>query len=142
MRALLLPALLALLLAGCSGSSGSSSTTTSGDMGHMNMAMPKTVDVAMKGNKFVNDTVTVAVGDTVRWTNQDSVGHTVTATSGASFDSSPNCAAPIPSGAVCIGPGQSYTYKTEKVGTVEYHCKVHSNMTGKIVVVSPPAMSM
>jgi plastocyanin len=139
MRALLFPAVLALALAGCASTSTTTTTTTSGmpGMDHMHMAA-KTVEVAMKGNKFVNDTVMVYVGDTVKWTNQDMVGHTVTATSGASFDSNPNCAAPVPAAAVCTAPGGTYTFLAEKAGDIAYHCKVHQGMTGKIMVMDHP----
>src|SRR5437899_1478779 len=117
MRTLLLPALLALLLAGCSSTTSTTTTTTSAGptMDHQHMAA-KTVEVAMRGNKFVNETVTVYVGDTVKWTNQDQVGHTVTATSGATFDSNPNCAAPVPAAPICIAPGGTYSYLTVKAG--------------------------
>ena len=144
------PAVLAVLalatfaLAGCSSSNPGNSTTgaTGGSMsGHMMMA--KTVEVAMKGNKFVNETVTIHKGDTVKWTNQDMVGHTVTADAGQteSFDSNPNCPAPLPAAPACIAPGGTYSFTFTKVGTTKYHCRVHSGMTGTIVVVDPMMMS-
>ena len=140
MRTLLLTAVLvSLTLAGCSSTTTTTTTTTGSGMG---MVMTKTIEVSMKGNKFVNETVTAHLGDIIHWTNNDMVGHTVTATSGATFDSNANCVAPVPAGAVCTAPGGTYKYTTDKVGEIAYHCKVHANMTGKIVVLAAMMMNM
>jgi len=142
MRSLAFIAVAAFLLAGCASSSTTSTTTTSTTgtgMGAMHMGS-QTVMVNMTGNKFSPDTITVYVGDTVKWTNKDQVGHTVTATSGATFDSSPNCVVAAPASQVCIAPGGTYTFVTDKVGDIAYHCKVHSGMTGKISVIQHPGM--
>jgi plastocyanin len=65
--------------------------------------------------------VTVKVGDTVTWTNGDSIAHTVTADDG-SFDSGN------------IDPGKSFTFTFTKAGTFSYHCNIHPNMTAQVTV--------
>lgn len=146
MRILLVASLLALV-AGCTGTTTTTSTTTTGMAGmdhgggHM---MAKTVDVEIKGNKFVNQTVTVYVGDTVRWTHRDgNVPHNVVADDG-SFDSHPNCAATVPVGVpvsqVCMVEGNpAYTRLFDKAGSVPYNCRVHPSMTGTVEVLAHPA---
>ncbi len=67
----------------------------------------------------------IGVNNTVTWTNNDSVHHTVTSTSapaGASFNSGN------------IGPGATYTHTFTVPGTYHYDCEYHSWMTGTIVV--------
>jgi amicyanin len=78
--------------------------------------------VTIKGFSFNPSTLTVAVGTTVTWTNEDSVSHTVTSDSGSEL-SSPN----IPS-------GQTYSHTFNSTGTFDYHCSIHTSMKGKIVV--------
>ncbi|MEA3190630.1 MAG: hypothetical protein QOD77_1212 [Thermoplasmata archaeon] len=137
MRLLLAAATLMLALAGCSSSDtdGSSTMTTSSSSdtgGMMHMAM--THDVSLEGNAFVNQTTMIHVGDKVRWTHNDgTTGHTVTYDDG-SYDSHPNCAAPVGVAPVCMADGDVIEQGFAKEGTVAYHCKVHPSMTGTIVV--------
>jgi plastocyanin len=65
--------------------------------------------------------VTVHVGTTVTWTNNDTVPHTVTATDG-SFNSGN------------LNPGESFSFTFDGAGTFDYICNYHPNMTGTIVV--------
>ena len=111
----LVPALaVALLLAGCGGSSGADSTTakTSGDV----------VTVDMSNIQFDPKTVTVKLGQTVKWVNEDQVVHDVKADSGATFSSD------------LFGHGKSYAFKPTKAGTIAYECTVHPGMTGTLKV--------
>ncbi len=66
--------------------------------------------------------ITVKVGTTVTWTNQDSVGHTVTVTSGTGPDSQ------------LFGKGETYSYTFKKAGTFDYFCKPHPYMKGSVTV--------
>jgi plastocyanin len=77
--------------------------------------------VAISGFSFSPATVTVAVGDTVTWTNSDSTAHTATADDG-SFDTG------------TIGNGASGTVTFATAGTFAYHCSIHAQMTGTVVV--------
>ncbi|MBI4187186.1 MAG: cupredoxin family copper-binding protein [Chloroflexi bacterium] len=79
------------------------------------------VEVEISGFAFVPATITVAVGSTVTWTNQDSVPHTVTSDAGI-FDS------------VRLGRDGSFSYSFAERGTFSYHCAVHPYMKAKVVV--------
>lgn len=78
-------------------------------------------EVAIVGFAFKAATLTVPIGTTVTWTNQDSAPHTVTAREGL-FDG----------GTLSRNDTFSYTF-TEK-GTFEHYCKIHPYMTGTIIV--------
>lgn len=86
---------------------------------------PMTVEVTMEGNTFQPGEITVAVGGTVTWTNEDSVGHTVTAgTRGnptGQFDES-------------VGASGSFSYTFEEPGVVDYYCSIHPGMDGTVIV--------
>ena len=84
--------------------------------------------VKIVGFAFVPQTVTIAVGDTVTWTNGDSVTHTATADD-ASFDT----------GSIAGGSRSAgVTFNT--IGTFAYHCRIHASMTATVVVSdAPPA---
>jgi plastocyanin len=87
-----------------------------------------TAHVSIVDFGFSPATITVTAGTTVTWTNTGGVIHSVTSDTGA-FDSSPSC----PAGA-CINPGSSYSHVFATAGTFAYHCRVHSNMHGTIIV--------
>lgn len=65
--------------------------------------------------------ITVAVGTTVTWTNEDSTMHTVTAVDG-SFDSG------------FFDNGDSWSYTFDEPGEYEYFCLPHPWMRGKVIV--------
>ncbi|MDE1925125.1 MAG: cupredoxin domain-containing protein [Patescibacteria group bacterium] len=82
--------------------------------------------VSMVGMTFSPGTITIAAGDTVTWTNNSSLQHTVTADDG-SFDS----------GTINAGGTYSHTFMTP--GTYRYYCRFHGalggvGMSGTIVV--------
>jgi len=66
-------------------------------------------------------TITVKAGDSITWTNQDSVGHSATADDN-SFDTG------------VLPQGQSKSITFSKAGTYTYHCSVHPTMKGTVVV--------
>jgi plastocyanin len=79
---------------------------------------------------YAPDTITVVIGvnSTVVWSNGDTVAHTVTSTNipaGATAFSSPMIAA-----------GGTYTQMFTVAGTYQYHCTIHSWMTGTVIVKS------
>jgi plastocyanin len=77
--------------------------------------------VEIKNFMFTPMTLTVSVGTTVTWKFDDSTQHTVTAND-KSFTSSP------------MASGQTYTHTFNTAGTVAYHCSIHPDMTGTIIV--------
>lgn len=109
LRALLTVAALALLLAG-------TSMTVRG----------ATYEIDIADFAFAPTELTITVGDTVTWTNLDSVMHTATSVNG-SFDSGE------------LEQGDSYSLTFTAPGTYDYLCTPHPSMTGRIVVVAAAA---
>lgn len=81
----------------------------------------KIVDVGMKNSAFSPMSVKITEGDTIRWTNMDSVNHAVV---GSIFKSG------------TISKGQRYEFLFTKPGVYDYKCPAHSNMKGTITVVA------
>jgi plastocyanin len=79
--------------------------------------------VVAKSIAYNPDKITVKVGDTVTFKNDDSFAHTFTADNGE-FDSNN------------VDGGGSFQFTTDKAGTIAFHCKIHSNMHGTITVES------
>ena len=77
--------------------------------------------VVAKDIAYNPTSITVKVGDTVTFKNDDSFAHTFTANNGE-FDSNN------------VDGGGSFTYKPTAAGTIAFHCKIHSNMKGTITV--------
>ncbi|MGH2474370.1 MAG: cupredoxin domain-containing protein [Candidatus Limnocylindrales bacterium] len=76
--------------------------------------------VTIAGFAFDPASVTVRVGDSVTWTNQDSAAHTATAS--GTFASGD------------LANGQSFTYTFTTAGTFDYICAIHPTMAGTVVV--------
>jgi plastocyanin len=77
--------------------------------------------VVLKNFAFNPATVTIKVGESVTWTNQDSANHTVAADKGE-FQSSQ------------LANGATFSFKFDKAGTYAYHCSIHPSMKGTVVV--------
>ena len=77
--------------------------------------------VAIRDFAFSPRTIEIRVGDTVRWTNRDSVEHTATARNG-SFDTG------------LLSDGASSSVRFTTAGTYRYVCTPHPDMTGTVVV--------
>ncbi|MEO6470686.1 MAG: plastocyanin/azurin family copper-binding protein, partial [Aeromicrobium sp.] len=67
--------------------------------------------------------LSIAQGDTVTWTNMDSVEHDVTVTSGPTTFHSP-----------MLSKGKSWSYTFSKPGTYSYICSVHPDMRASVAV--------
>ena len=65
--------------------------------------------------------VSLVIGSTVKWTNNDAVYHTVTSSTG-SFDSG------------LIGPNGTWERTFPAAGYYSYYCKLHPYMNGVITV--------
>lgn len=81
--------------------------------------------VAIVDFAFDPGTVEVAVGETVTWTNEDGVDHTVTA--GVSGD-------PTEAFDEAIEADGSAEVAFDEAGTFDYFCAIHPTMTGQVVV--------
>jgi plastocyanin len=108
-----------LTAAACGGSShkGSSSTTVASGT--------STNQVMIKNFAFVPKTITVKVGTTVTWTNEDNVQHSVQWNNNA-----------FPTSALLLAgtSTDTYSHTFTTAGTFNYICGVHNFMTGTVVV--------
>jgi plastocyanin len=75
----------------------------------------------IKQFQFSQPALTVPVGTTVTWVNQDEDAHTVTADNGR-FTSAG------------LDRGEQFSYQFTAAGTYAYHCALHPHMTARIVV--------
>ena len=84
----------------------------------------KAVRVGMEDIQYVPKEVKVRAGGTVRWTNSDSVPHTVTKQGGpgAKFDSG------------TLQVGATFEQKFARPGKVDYVCRIHPNQMGTVTV--------
>ena len=80
--------------------------------------------VSMGDNFFEPLAMTVPVGTTVQWRNDGALPHTITSDVGAArtFDSG------------IIRTGGTYSLTFDAPGSFAYHCDVHPEMTGAVVV--------
>jgi plastocyanin len=79
--------------------------------------------VAIKGFAFAPAALTVKVGTTVTWTNDDTDAHTVT---------SQAAGGPLQSQA--LATGQTFSYTFTKAGTYAYLCTIHPFMVATVTV--------
>ena len=121
----------ALAASACGGGSKAKTTPTATSP----VGTPKTTQAAatpgaqgasveIKNFAFEPKAVTIKVGQTVTWTNQDSAAHTVAGDGG--IDSG------IDSGDLPKGKSYSKTFDAE--GTFDYHCSIHPQMKGQVIV--------
>lgn len=120
---------LALLLAACGGTGGglygnggggatttASTPATTGTTGGAGGAQ-----VTLQNIQISPTTVTIKVSESVTWTNKDSFAHHLVGDKGE-FDS----------GDMAAGATFSFAFKT--AGTYAYHCSIHPEMKGTVVV--------
>ena len=80
-----------------------------------------TSEVMIHNFSFLPQTITVAKGTTVTWTNMDNATHTVTSNTGL-FNSGN------------LGTGSTFRFTFNTPGTYTYHCSIHGSMTGTVIV--------
>jgi len=78
-------------------------------------------EVKIDNFSFGPQTLTIAPGTTVTWTNRDDIPHSVVSTDGV-FKSKVR------------DTDEKFAYTFSKAGTYPYYCSVHPKMTGKVVV--------
>lgn len=81
--------------------------------------IPANSQVNIQNFAFNPAEITIAVGATVVWTNNDPVTHQIASNS---FSSSP------------LNQGASFSQKFTAAGTYDYHCLIHPSMTGRVIV--------
>jgi plastocyanin len=97
------------------------------------------VDAASNPNLFVPQDVTIAVGDTVRWTAVDNVPHDVTSDTVEPDDGE------FASSGTFDASDPPYEVQFNTAGTYVYYCTIHASegqypggMTGKVIVQAAP----
>ena len=78
-------------------------------------------EVSIADFTFDPGDLTVAIGDTVTWSNADGATHTVTSDDDA-FDSGD------------LGSGATFEQAFDEAGDFAYHCDIHPQMAGTITV--------
>jgi plastocyanin len=106
-----------------SGGKAQPAPTTPASGGATSPGSANTVAVTIKDIKFQPHDITVKEGQKVRWTNDDNVPHTVTATKNGSVDSG------------TLKPGAFYETTMRNAGTIDYVCQIHPGQTGTIKIV-------
>ncbi|CAN5667260.1 hypothetical protein BH20ACT23_BH20ACT23_22880 [soil metagenome] len=96
-------------------------------------------EVAIRGVAFVPADIEVAVGTEVKWSNEDTVDHTVTSgvqreqgVPGVEEDTDAR-----PDGMFdedLPEEGDTFAFTFDEPGTYAYYCDVHASMTGEITV--------
>jgi len=71
---------------------------------------------------FIPSTLTIKEGDRVKWINLDTRPHSITSDSGNELGSS------------ALITDESYTHKFQFDGNFNYHCNIHPEMEGRIIV--------
>jgi len=83
-------------------------------------AHAETIQVVIDKLVFTPTQVSAKVGDTIEWVNKDILAHTATA-SNKDWD-------------VMIGSTQTAKLVVKNAGAVDYFCKFHPNMKGRVTV--------
>jgi len=127
---IMLLACTALGAAGCGGgddegSSSSSSSTQKEDTSGSGSGAATTsdaVEIDMKNFQFAPKNATAKVGQTVKWTNQDSAAHDATDEDTGQFKSDQ------------FGKGDTYEFTAKKAGKINYVCTLHPGMEATLTV--------
>jgi plastocyanin len=127
--ALPLLAVLALVAAGCGSSDDNSSSSssseaapaTSTETGGTASGGGKTVTIDMKNIQFDPSSVSVKVGQTVKWVNEDEAPHNV---KGGPLNSK------------TFGKGGTFEFTPKKAETISYVCTIHPGMKATLTVTS------
>ena len=85
-------------------------------------APERTAEVKIDNFSFSPQTLTVAPGTTVKWTNRDDIPHTVVSDDKVTFKSK------------VLDTDESFSFTFTKPGTFDYFCSIHPKMTAKVVV--------
>lgn len=110
-----MPLLLAALLAGIA-------------FGGWRDAAAANQSVSIDGFAFLPGTVSVAVGETVTWRNdQPNTPHTVSSDTAGAFDSG------------SLSTGNTFAQTFSAAGSFAYHCNIHPGMSGLVIVTGAAA---
>ncbi|MEE3083106.1 MAG: plastocyanin/azurin family copper-binding protein [Candidatus Thermoplasmatota archaeon] len=102
---------------GCGQTCGAGETCEDGSC--VTTAVEHFIDIS--GMAFSPNSITISVGDTITWTNLESMSHTATGDNNE-FNSG------------TLGKDQSFSFTFTTAGTYTYHCAFHGGMTATIIV--------
>ena len=108
----------AVVAAATTGDSGPAAGNAGGSPGS-----GPTEQVTIRDFAFDPPDLSVSVGTTVTWTNEDNTTHTVTGTDSGS-----------PIASRDLDQGGTYSVTFDQVGTFHYLCSIHTRMTGTVTV--------
>lgn len=118
----------AMLISACSGSTGGTTTTAAPQLTTTTTAATTTTivvggtEVSIENFVFGPSNLAVSVGDTIAWTNDETVvGHTTTSDDGL-WDSK------------VLSPGDTFEFTFTEAGTFTYFCTLHPSMQAAITV--------
>ena len=111
-----------VLLTGCGGAADDAAKPADPDQPVRAEVPSEPGTIAMKDVKFVPERLTIKVGETVTWRNDESLDHNVVAQKGENFRSR------------AFGEGGTYTFTARKPGTIDYVCNLHPGMDGQLIV--------
>ena len=89
-------------------------------VGFSTPAFPGTIRITIDKLAFAPASVSAKVGDTIEWVNNDILAHTATAANG--------------DWNVMIAPKKSGQAVLKSAGIINYYCRFHPNMTGRIAI--------
>ncbi|MGN6607804.1 MAG: cupredoxin domain-containing protein [Jatrophihabitans sp.] len=94
--------------------------------------------VSLKGLMFNPAVLTVKVGTTVTWRNDEPITHTITAGQVTGVDRTTGLrSGQHPSGLFdrrLAGQGDTFSYRFTKAGTYSYYCDIHYGMNARVIV--------
>lgn len=127
----LVPAALLVLMGGCTGEDerdgdGPPSASYSAELA-ASAPSDAAATVRVRDQAFEPNEVTVSVGETVVWINEDEMGHTVTHGEGGAAAPDPIIDAPL-------SHGHSVSYTFDEAGTFPVTCHIHHDMQMTVVV--------
>jgi len=114
-------ALLVVFLAACASSQNNAPQQKTEHPTKAPVGSNNLVRVSIKDFKFAPADVTVKVGDSVEWTNEDSAQHTVESSDGTLKSDE-------------LSKGDTYKFTFEKTGKYNYICGIHKSMHGSVTV--------
>ena len=118
---LVLASILLMFAAACGSESPASPTPSPVPPGPSSSVSIPTGASRLTTTAFSPDVADIQVGTTMTWTNRDAEAHTTTS-DGSGWNSG------------SVAPGGQFSFTFQSAGTFSYHCTIHPNMIGTIVV--------
>jgi manganese oxidase len=111
-------------VAGCGGGGSSPMTTTPTPTPTPGGATPVGIQAGasfLSTTAYLPNPITITVGTTITWTNNDNVSHDVTSQNNLFFSGN-------------MAPGQTFSQKFQSTGSFPYYCTIHPMMVGTVTV--------